>query len=122
MNHTTNLHLPQWEETDRIMMDDFNDAMSKIDAAVAQIEFGTYTGNGTYPRTISLGGKPKAVILFSSFGHANANGSIFGGLFGPGKVLGNTSMPNARVTDAGFELLRDTTNRSGDIYYYLAVL
>lgn len=34
MNHTTNLHLPQWEETDRIQMDDFNDAFDKIDTAV----------------------------------------------------------------------------------------
>ena len=25
MNYTTNYHLPQWVETDRILMDDFND-------------------------------------------------------------------------------------------------
>ena len=35
MTKTTNYQLPKWEKTDRIQMDDFNDAMSKIDAAVA---------------------------------------------------------------------------------------
>ena len=31
MNYTTNYHLPQWVETDRIQMEDFNDAMADID-------------------------------------------------------------------------------------------
>lgn len=35
MNHTTNLHLPQWEADDRIMMADFNAAFQAIDAGVA---------------------------------------------------------------------------------------
>ena len=34
MNYTTNYHLPQWVETDRILMDDFNDMTSAIDAAL----------------------------------------------------------------------------------------
>lgn len=37
MDYTQNLHLPQWEETDRIQMDDFNDAMERIDAAIGAI-------------------------------------------------------------------------------------
>ena len=36
MNYTENYHLPQWEETDRIMRTDFNDAMANIDQGVAQ--------------------------------------------------------------------------------------
>ena len=31
MNYTTNYHLPQWVESDRILMEDFNDAMANID-------------------------------------------------------------------------------------------
>ena len=31
MNYTKNYHLPQWAETDRIMMEDFNWAFSDID-------------------------------------------------------------------------------------------
>ena len=31
MNYTEKYHLPQWEETDRIMRTDFNDAMAGIE-------------------------------------------------------------------------------------------
>ena len=35
MDYTQNLNLPQFAETDRIHHDDFNEAMAKIDTAVA---------------------------------------------------------------------------------------
>lgn len=72
MNHTTNLHLPQWEATDRIMMDDFNDAFDKIDTAVAaagncKIAYGTYTGDGQYgsahPNTLTFDFAPKLLVM-----------------------------------------------------------
>ena len=31
MDYTTNYHLPQWVESDRIMMEDFNEAMAAIE-------------------------------------------------------------------------------------------
>ena len=34
MDYTQNYHLPQWVETDRLLMDDFNDAYAAIDAAL----------------------------------------------------------------------------------------
>lgn len=34
MNYTENYHLPQWEETDRIMRVDFNEAMSNLDSGL----------------------------------------------------------------------------------------
>ena len=34
MNYTTNYHLPQWVETDRIMMEDFNEAMTALDEGI----------------------------------------------------------------------------------------
>ena len=34
MNYTQNYQLPQWVETDRILMDDFNDAFSALDTAL----------------------------------------------------------------------------------------
>ena len=36
MNYTTNYHLPQWVETDRIRMEDFNQAMADIDEGIAE--------------------------------------------------------------------------------------
>ena len=36
MNYTTNYHLPQWVESDRIMMEDFNEAMEAIDTGLGK--------------------------------------------------------------------------------------
>ena len=77
MTKTTNYQLPKWEKTDRIMMDDFNDAMSKIDAAVAaandaaaalsgglKIYHGTYEGTGeTNQVRYEIGARPSLLIL-----------------------------------------------------------
>ena len=35
MNYTNNYHLPQWAETDRIMMEDFNQAMADIEEGMS---------------------------------------------------------------------------------------
>ena len=34
MNYTENYQLPQWVETDRIMMEDFNEAMAKVESGI----------------------------------------------------------------------------------------
>ena len=77
MNYTTNYHLPQWVETDRIMMEDFNRAFSDIDEGIktaqdtAEMAYsstnqpyvtGQYTGTGA-DITITLGFRPKFLIV-----------------------------------------------------------
>lgn len=37
MNYTRKHHLPQWEETDRIMMNDFNAAMAGIETGIESV-------------------------------------------------------------------------------------
>ena len=79
MEHTTNYHLPQWEAEDFIKRDDFNDAFSAIDAALAEhgaalaekpYAIGSYTGNGQYgsshPNTLSFSFTPKFVAVFGA--------------------------------------------------------
>ena len=34
MDYTVNYHLPQWVESDRILMEDFNEAMAGIDTGI----------------------------------------------------------------------------------------
>ena len=41
MNYTQHYQLPQWVETDRIMMDDFNDLTAKLDSGLQQLVEGT---------------------------------------------------------------------------------
>lgn len=38
MNYTTNYHLPQWVEEDRIMMTDFNEAMESIEEGLSAVK------------------------------------------------------------------------------------
>ena len=43
MNYTTNYHLPQWVETDRIQMEDFNGAMAAMDQGMAEAKVAAET-------------------------------------------------------------------------------
>ena len=47
MNYTTNYHLPQWVESDRILMEDFNDAMETLDGGIAAAKAAADTAKTT---------------------------------------------------------------------------
>ena len=47
MNYTTNYHLPQWVETDRIQMEDFNQAMETLDGGIAAAKATADTAKNT---------------------------------------------------------------------------
>ena len=72
MATTQNLHLPQFEGSDRIHHDDFNEAFEKIDTAVAaagncRIATGSYIGTGkcgnNHPNTLTFDFPPQIVII-----------------------------------------------------------
>lgn len=75
MNYTEKYHLPQWEESDRVMRADFNQMCADIEAGIAQAQemvevavlprcvVGTYIGTKTEIQ-ISVGFRPVAVIIF----------------------------------------------------------
>ena len=72
-SYTSNYQLCQWEGTDKVLRTDFNGDNAKIDAALAEkaeVVFGTYTGDGTASRVISLGFTPEAVYLCGEGGEA----------------------------------------------------
>ena len=120
MNTTTNYSLPQWEDTDRVTREDINGAMSAIDGAIAgkcRIVTGSYVGDDTNDRGITLGSKPKAVF-FSGYGAFNTSGGFFTAEHG----LGLASAPSAAVTDTGFIIKSSTLNRGSTTYIYLAFM
>ena len=47
MNYTTNYHLPQWVESDRILMGDFNEAMETLDGGIAAAKAAADTAKTT---------------------------------------------------------------------------
>ena len=125
MTKTTNYQLNQWAKSDRLMMDDFNADNAKIDAAlkanadaIAAVGYvtGTYTGTGSYPRTIDLGFQPKAVVVTTYTGYTNNSGSPFGGVFGVGMPLSGY----AEVTANGFTLKAEYVNPKNTVYNYIA--
>lgn len=82
MNQTGNYSLNQWEQSDRIRMEDFNRDNSKIDAALkasadavasaqtvlstrgnCRIYYGTYTGTGSGATALSFPQKPLFVSV-----------------------------------------------------------
>ncbi len=81
MNYTKNYHLPQWDETDRIMRTDFNQMCAGLEdglttaqaaanaaqqtadaAAVLPYVIGTYTGTGA-DLSIDVGFRPRFLII-----------------------------------------------------------
>ena len=141
MDYTQNLHLPQWEETDRIQMDDFNEAFAKIDEGISEamalaaggckVIAGSYTANGSSSGlSINLGGQPKAVLVVQQGNYFDC-----AALFTPEKPLisrnNSQNRTLARVTSTGFTVYNDSvngqfsepyTNYGTTTYLYLAIM
>lgn len=138
MNYTENYHLPQWVKEDRIMMEDFNAAMSnleagltknradaaagiaeaKADAAALPYVIGNYSGRGE-DQTIELGFRPSFLIIAAG----NESGFGFkGGIFGKG-----VTTSRMKFTDTGFWVRTHSNmdyypivNCSGYYFVYIA--
>ena len=139
MNYTTNYHLPQWVETDRIMMEDFNQMCSDMEAGLNTVReaadaaqdaadaaqgtadtaycptnkpyvAGTYTGTGGNV-TITLGFRPSFVLICGhKAGDAlNTDRNI---LYAFGATGGHVVTTKIQITDTGF-IARD---QSDDLY------
>ena len=67
-SYTEHFQLNQWAAEDPVLREDFNADNAKLDKAIPRIVTGTYTGDGTADRTIYLGFRPKAVLLFPEDG------------------------------------------------------
>ena len=126
MNYTTNYHLPQWVESDRIMMEDFNEAMEEIEtglttANIPPLAIGTYTGNGN-KQTIELGFSPRFVIITAQ--QSGSNDTSFIAISG-----GSEATSTLVFSETGFTVMVSSvtyapypvTNQSGTVYHYLAI-
>ena len=86
----------------------------------AEVIFGTYAGNGSENRTISLGFRPKGVFLMVNTGWIDTNGNAYGGLAADG-----ISATGITVVDTGFMVTNNNslaarTNTNGMVYNYMA--
>ena len=154
---TTNYGLSQWEATDKVERLDFNGDNEKLDAAIKAAQdaadsaqeatdnlaaaaytpenspfvVGTYKGNGTASRTISLGFTPQAVFVaptMAQFYNYASGHYVYGGMAVTGSnVCRNTSASTSEggrigwasgqtaimIVDGGFKV---STGNSGYAY------
>ena len=68
---TPNLGLHQWQPGDSFLRTDFNSDFSRIDGAVPRMVSGTYAGDGGTSHKITLGFKPKFLLLIGSLGSSD---------------------------------------------------
>ncbi|MCI8658616.1 MAG: hypothetical protein HFF72_14565 [Oscillospiraceae bacterium] len=133
MNYTENYHLPQWEETDRIMMEDFNQMCADIDSSIRQAQtkaetlpyvVGSYTGNGEADRDFHLGFQPRFLLICG-----NAQNTFSGNYCGQGIILVGTHVHSNLVylTETGFQYKVKSSsfafpaiNEEGKPYDYIA--
>ena len=132
MNYTQNYQLPQWESSDRILMEDFNEAMEKIEGGLSEkigITFGTYTGNGAASQDIALAAAPKAVMVWprdTANQPTDRRGCI--GLAAQGLSATFYSQDTVQLTASGFRVFYYDdgygtlmTNGISTVYMYLAI-
>ena len=150
MNYTEKYHLPQWEENDRVMRTDFNQAMAGIESGLIQREAketqlssqiaavnqkaeakpyvtGSYVGKRTETIDINLGFRPSFVIISGQVEQLyNGNINL---LSIPLGINGGSLMPHRmQITDTGFRILPEMTDnymypnlsREGAAYDYIA--
>lgn len=125
MEHTENYHLPQWEETDRIMRTDFNEAMESIengltDAAKVTYAAGYYLGWGE-ERKIVTGFRPRMLMIHGVRQTTQSQEEVVSAFF-----LNAPSSHILTYTDDGFILHAPSTlyypkvNTDGRSYAYVA--
>ena len=139
MNYTEKYHLPQWEESDRVMRTDFNQMCADIEsgiqgaaqaAANAQAKAeelpyraGSYEGNGGRQDVIT-GFKPSVVLIFT--GQLAKQVSLTGGNIsasGPGveskvEILDNGFRVFGKLSDTDYSY--PSVNNNNCTYRYIA--
>ena len=153
---TANYQLCQWEPADQVQRTDFNADNAKIDAALSElaadmankaslsalssvqasmprVAVGTYTGNGTASRKITLSFTPKAVLVLPQKGPLYESGSVsrtYGGLAVTGSnVLDGQGTAVVSIVSNGFQVAyyesnsytHAASNQSGTVYHYFAI-
>ena len=141
-NYTEHYSLCQWEETDQVLREEFNQDNAKIDSAlddlkanVVQTVVGSYVGNGQYgssaPNRLEFSFVPKVVILVANAKNILRSGTVL--------IAGQTSSAGIGTSYSGSSCLNlsifwegnglswytvdaeSQMNKAGTTYYYFAL-
>ena len=133
-SYTNNYSLPQWEMDDRILVEEFNEAIHTIDSALGQkvqVLMGAYEGTGAAERKIALGKTPKAVLVVDQRGTMGfpftGNVTAYGGLALQNAPVVYTDLKALEIVEGGFKVFCSSngnftaaTNDSNYSYNYIA--
>ncbi len=136
---TGTIGLNQWVATDPFQMSDFNADNAAVDSAVAalqngkgncNIEYGSYTGDGAYSKTLTASFQPKALLLTRQNAHASCYNQMLL-LYGQSTystMSNSSSYYSSSVTWEGNSVTWVTKvnasdpcvlNEADDVYYYV---
>ena len=137
MNYSNKYHLPQWEKSDRVLMEDFNNAMAAIEAGMAgnreaaaeaarlPYATGTYEGNGG-TTFVEVGFRPRFVIISDQFYNGTGTmpiGMVVAGTQNLHEVISYSSS-GFTVTEptrqGNYDLGYPRPNTNGKTYNYIA--
>lgn len=108
---------------DTDLQNDMNTVKTTLTVKTA-CNFGTYTGDGTEKRTISLGYHPKAVLVFREGCYTSYGNAMYGGLATDGSPVMYGERIALGITDEGFAVLHNSScamNQNTCVYTYLAI-
>ena len=71
MHYTKNYHLPQWEKSDRIMMDDFNAMCGNLEAGLEK------TASDASKRSDQIQASADAAMAAATHTHTDAKGNTY---------------------------------------------
>ena len=103
-------------------------SVSALQTAVAgkcSVIVGTYTGDGTAERTISLGVTPKAVLVYAASGYTQSSTITYSGLAVTGSPAAHSPSPTlVKIVGGGFAVYWGNgaaTNANNLVFNYIAL-
>ena len=116
-------------KADQTALDTLNSTVQQLTADLTKIVVGSYTGNGVSPRTISLGAKPKAVLVVEAGGRLYYYlmvSQFLGGLAVDGHDAQDSEEGTlVKIVSNGFQVFNQGYARTNDPdsqYHYVAFL
>ena len=116
-------------KADQTALDTLNSTVQQLTADLTKIVVGSYTGNGVSPRTISLGAKPKAVLVVEAGGRLYYYlmvSQFLGGLAVDGHDAQDSEQGTlVKIVSNGFQVFNQgyaRTNYPDSQYHYVAFL
>lgn len=97
--------------------DKLDNNLSELASNLSGLVVGTYTGGGSSDKTITLGKKPKVIVISYNgrmVGKTSESLTIYGGIVTENQPLNYNGKDVVKITDDGFKVLNVNVNSSNE--------